>query len=143
MRRHQLLLVQTGAAALDAVQILVDLVRAIEGDFHQHVARQRVECDGRQAVVQDVLPRLVASRHEADGAGVDAQRRDGFDDVHDCGARADADVFGSGVEVVVHGADGGVALCSLYVHGCGGGGGPGVLGGRERVARREAEEPSS
>ena len=117
MRRDQLLLVQTGAAALDAIEVLVDLVGAVEGNLHERVRWKRVEGDGGEAVVQDVLPRLVARGDEADGGGVDAEGGDGLDDVDDRGPGADADVFGGGVEVVVHRADGGVAFRGLDVHG--------------------------
>ncbi len=39
LHRDQFLLIQTGAPALDAVQILVHLVGAVEGDVQQHVGR--------------------------------------------------------------------------------------------------------
>ena len=125
MRRDQLLLVQAGAPALDAVQVLVDLVRAVEGDLHQRAGRQRVEGDRREAVGQDVLPRLVARRHEADGRRVDAQLGDGLHHVHDRRAGPDPNVPRRGVEVLRHGALGGVALRGLDVHG----GGQGKRGG--------------
>ena len=53
---------------------------------------------------------LVARGHEVDAAGVDAEVGDGFDDVDDGRAGADADVAERGVEMVGDGADGGVAF---------------------------------
>ena len=40
---HEFLLVETGAAAFDAVEVVVDLVGAIEGDVDEGVAGERVE----------------------------------------------------------------------------------------------------
>ena len=127
MRRHQLLLIQAGAPTLDAIQILVDLVRAVEGDLHQGAGGQGVERDGCEAVVQDVLARLVARGHEAHVRRVEPQLRDGLDHVHDRRTAADADVARGGVEVVRHGAVGGVAFGGFDVHG----GGVGVGGRKE------------
>jgi len=92
--RHQLLLIQTRASSLDAVQILVDLVRAIERHVQQDVVGEAIEGDGGEAVFENILPGLIAGGDEADAGGVVVERDDGFEHVDDGGAAADADVGG-------------------------------------------------
>ena len=58
---------------------------------------------------------LVACGDEADVRGGDIESLNGFDDVDDCGARADADVLGLGVEVVFYGADSSIAFGSFDI----------------------------
>lgn len=125
--RHQLLLEKTRTTPLDAVELCVDLVRAVEGDVEDGVLGEAVEGDGGQTGLDDDLARLVARGDEADG-GVGGELLDGVDDVDDGGAGADADVGGRGVEVVFDGLLGGCALGGLdgcVAHGGGGNGGGG------------------
>lgn len=89
--RNQLLLEQAGAAALDAVEVLVNLVGAVKRHVQHCVLGQRVERDGRQPSFHNHLPRLIPRRHEAD-VRVRAALFDRLDHVDDGCARPDADV---------------------------------------------------
>jgi hypothetical protein len=62
--RHQFLLEQTGAAALDAVEVGVDFVGAVEGDFDLRRRWERVEGDGRQACFLDLFAAVPACGDE-------------------------------------------------------------------------------
>ena len=87
--RNQLLLEQAGAAALDAVEVLVDLVGAVERHVQHRVLGQRVERDGRQPGFHNHLPRLIPRRHEAD-VRVRAALFDRLDHIDDGRAGPDA-----------------------------------------------------
>ena len=87
--RNQFLLEQAGAAALDAIEVLVDLVGAVERHVQHRVLGQRVERDGRQPSFRNHLPRLVPRRHEAD-VRVRAAFFDRLDHVDDGCAGPDA-----------------------------------------------------
>ena len=110
MRSHQFLLVQACAAALYAIQVIVDLVRAVEGDVEEGVGGKGVEGDGGEARADDDLAGLVAGGHETDGLRGDVEGADGVYDVDDCRAGADANVGEGGGEVVCDCADGGGAF---------------------------------
>ena len=112
VRRHQLFLIETRAPALDAIQFLIHLVCAVEGDVDQCVWWQGVEFDVPQPGRVEYLPRLVACGHEEGVREVVArgQGADGVDDVDDCAAAADPDVGWGQREVVCDGADGGGAF---------------------------------
>lgn len=65
VRRNELLLVQARATTFNTVQLFVDLIGAVETDVHQRIGRQGIECQWREASIDDQLPRLVACRYEA------------------------------------------------------------------------------
>lgn len=135
-RGHELLLEEAGAAALDAVELGVDLVGAVEADVQHGVAGQRVEGDGHQAGLLDDLARVPAGRHEpvhvALGRRVGLEEvLDGFDAVDDGAAAADADEAVLAAEVVLDGAEGGLALCALDRVELFRGRGDGVVGGHD------------
>lgn len=60
------LLVETSSPALDAVEFVIDLVRAVKGYVDQGAARQGVKLDVLEAGFDDQLAGLVAGRHEED-----------------------------------------------------------------------------
>lgn len=126
-------MVETGSAALDAIEILVDFVRAVKGHVDEGVFGQRVEFDVFELGLDDHLAGLVPGGNEVDlRDAVVLQGLDGFDDVDDGAAGPDAHVLGRGVEVVRHGAAGGVAFGRFDVgHGEGSGG---EWGGSEGLA---------
>jgi hypothetical protein len=72
--RHQLLLEQARAAALDAVQVRVHLVGAVKGHVQPHVVGERVQRHRVQPGLDDGLARLVARRHEDDAVGAVRRR---------------------------------------------------------------------
>lgn len=131
----KLFLEETGSAALDAVEFIVNLVRAVKGHVDQGAAGKRVELDIFEAGFNDQLAGLVACWHEEDvGDAVVFQCLDGLNYVNDGATRADAHILGRGVEVVINGFDCSVALCSFNVrchwdwYETEGGGGDGSLG---------------
>lgn len=116
---NELLLEQTSTAALDEVEVLVDLVSAVKGN---------VEGDGDTTI--DGGPLVEVGQLQAGGAdealglasGGDKGHAgvklgpladDGLDDVDDGAAGADADVLVLGEEVVIDGLVGGLLLGRL------------------------------
>lgn len=116
MSRHQFLLVETSTATFDQIEILIHLVRPIEGKVNQRVLGQRVKPSVFQLSVHNQLPGLTARGDVEDlRDALVFQGPNRFDDIDDCAARADADVFGRGVEVVGDGLVGGVSLGAFEV----------------------------
>lgn len=71
-QRDQLLLKQTRPAALDTVQIRINLIRPVKRHIQHRRIRQIIKQQRRQPRRDDDLARLVARGHEADariGAG--------------------------------------------------------------------------
>lgn len=135
--RDQLLLEQASTTALDAVQLVVDLVGTVKGNIEHDVLGQAVKAHGHEAGLLNDLSRLETGGDEEDvtavrGRGFGQAVLDGLDTVDDGAAGADSDKLHLGVEVVGNGTVCGLAL-GLFNHvdgsgsdgrggGCGGGG---------------------
>lgn len=117
---NQLLLEQAPAPALDQIQLLIHLIRAIK----HHVQRNRHAVLIRRPLVQIAQPQprrleqalgLAARRHKRHVA---VERGtfggNGLDDVDDGAAGADADEAVRGQEVLVDGLEGGGAFGGVY-----------------------------
>ena len=93
LRLHsdKLLLEETGTTALDAVQVIVDLVGAVECDVQHGTRGDSVKLDGRQTSADNQLARLVTRGHIAGVGGIDTESLDSLDDVDDSRTAANAD----------------------------------------------------
>lgn len=120
----ELLLEETGASALDQVQVLVDLVGAIKGHVQGHALAVHdgalVEVGEIQAGGADETLGLATGGDKGHGpVELGALGDDGIDDVDDGAARADADEAVLGEEMLVDSLEGSGLLGGLYQGGGG------------------------
>lgn len=115
LQRDDFLLEQTGPAAFDQVEFVIDLVRAVEGNIQLRALGEHIEVDGVQSGGQDQLFGLEARGDEFGLRGVEARLLDGLDDVDDGAAAADSDPLGIFGIVVFDGDLAGSALCGFDV----------------------------
>lgn len=132
LHSDDLLLEQACTAALDAVQILVNLIRAIERYVEDGAQRNAVVLNSGQSGTDDQLLGLVTGGDVLCGGGVNAEALDGLDDVHDRRTAANTDPAGILGVVLFNGDLGGGAL------GCfdGGHGGLESLGTLESAVKK-------
>ena len=109
-------MVETGPTSFNAIQLIVDLVRAIEGDINKGFLWEGVELNILQPGLNDDLAGLVTGWDELDvGGAVVFKGLYSFDHVDNCAAGADTNVFRGGIEVIRYGANGCVAFGGLDV----------------------------
>lgn len=110
LHSDNLLLEQASTTTLDAVQILVDLVRTIERHVENSAQRNAVILNSSQSGTDNQLLGLVTGRDVLRGGGVNSETLDGLNDVHDCRTAADTDPAGILGVVLFDGDLGGGAL---------------------------------
>lgn len=116
MRCDELFLVKACSSAFDAIEFVIDFIRAVKGYVDQGAAREGVKFEVLEPGFDDHLSGLVAGWHEEDvGNAIVFERLDRIHDVDDGAAGTDPHVLGRRVEMVGDGFDCGVPLCGLNV----------------------------